>query len=116
MSAKEDSSQNPHENQKILCTMHIHGTQGGPCQVFGRIGQTPWVEHSLQESADLSIVVGANRLGILVYIDCYIKPAARADLQISLGKTRHVHPNCIFTLENRTFMTSHVAAKEHVTP
>ena len=46
----------------------------------------------------------------------YIKPAARADLQISLGKTRHVHPNCVFTLENRTFMTSHVTAKEHVTP
>ena len=48
--------------------------------------------------------------------DYYIKPAARADLQISLGKTRHVHPNCVFTLENRTFMTSHVTAKEHVTP
>ena len=69
MSAKEDSSQNPHENQKILCTMHIHGTQGGPCQVFGRIGQTPWEEYSFQASADFSIVVGANRLGILVYID-----------------------------------------------
>ena len=46
----------------------------------------------------------------------YIKPAARADLRISLGKTRHVHPNCVFTLENRTFMTSHVTAKEHLTP
>ena len=53
----------------------------------------------------------------LVYIDsCYIKPAERADLQISLGKTRHISPNCVFTLEDRTFMTSHVAAKEHVTP
>ena len=52
-----------------------------------------------------------------IYINSYyIKPAARADLQISLGKTRHVHPNCVFTLENRTFMTSHVTAKEHVTP
>ena len=72
MSVKEDSSQNPHEYQKILCTMHIHGTQGGPCQVFGRIGQMPWVEHSLQESADFSIAVGANRLGILVYIEAII--------------------------------------------
>ena len=96
MSEKEDSSQNPHENQKIFCTMHIHGTQGGPCQVFGRIGQTPWVEHSLQESADFSIVVGTNRLGILVYIDlkrCPLNagtPTPHCDLQISLGKTRHV--------------------------
>ena len=75
------------------------------------------MEHSLQESAEFSIVVGANRLGILVYIDSYyIKPAEHADLQISFGKTRHASPNCVFTLEDRTFMTSHVAKKEHVTP
>ena len=49
--------------------MHNDGTQGGPCQVFGRIGQKPWEEYSFQASADFSIVVGANRLGILVYID-----------------------------------------------
>ena len=71
MSEKEDSSQNPHENQKILCTMHNDGTQGGPCQVVGRMEQTPWEEHSLQASAEFSIVVGANRLGILVYVDTF---------------------------------------------
>ena len=53
---------------------------------------------------------------VLVLLSCYTKPAERADLQISLGKTRHVSPNCVFTLEDRMVMTSHVAAKEHVTP
>ena len=37
-------------------------------------------------------------------------PAARAYLQISLGKTRSA-PTCMHEL-----MTSHVAVKDHVTP
>ena len=41
---------------------------------------------------------------------CYIMPAARAYLQISLGKTRST-PTCMHEL-----MTSHVAVKDHVTP
>ena len=41
---------------------------------------------------------------------CYIMPAARAYLQISLGKTRSA-PTCMHEL-----MTSHVTVKDHVTP
>ena len=63
------SSQNPHNNQKILCTMHNDGTQGAPCQILRRLGQQPWEEHSFQAFADFSIVIGANRLRILVYVD-----------------------------------------------
>ena len=41
---------------------------------------------------------------------CYILPAARAYLQISLGKTRSA-PTCMHEL-----MTSHITVKYHVTP
>ena len=41
---------------------------------------------------------------------CYIMPAARAYLQISLGKTRST-PTFMHEL-----MTTHVAVKDHVTP
>ena len=78
----------------VRCTTTAHG---GPCEVFVRIGQTPWEEHSLQASADFSIVVGTNPLGILVFIDflkrCPLNagtPTPHCDFQISLGKTRHV--------------------------
>ena len=41
---------------------------------------------------------------------CYILPAERANLEISLGKTRNA-PTCMHGL-----MISHVAVKDHVTP
>ena len=50
-----------------------------------------------------------NHLSVL-FSDCYIMPAARAYLQISLGKTRST-PTSMHEL-----MTTHVAVKDHVTP
>ena len=35
-----DFHHTPHENQKTLYTMQVDGTKGGPCRIFGEIGQT----------------------------------------------------------------------------
>ena len=39
-SENRDFHQTWHENQKTLCTMQVDGTRGGPCRIFGEIGQT----------------------------------------------------------------------------
>ena len=73
------------------------------------VGETQFTSTNIR-TFYATLAPGSVPLTHFTHRSCYIMPAARAYLQISLGKTRSA-PTCMHEL-----MTSHVTVKDHVTP